>query len=179
MLCDTLKEVSFPKSLNSIGYDAFKGINIDAVFNVYPKTWPAIFARRLNHFYIGSETFGDFIYETLEDGTVNILEYKGNGETVNIPESIDGHKVTSINTQAFVLHFEIKTVTLPDGITSIADRAFAYLSRLSSINLPESLKFIDDTAFEGVLKDSPIFIVPKQTYAEEWVKTKGFKYQYQ
>ena len=38
----------------------------------------------------GAETFGDYEYSVLNDGTVEITGYSGSAEKVDIPEKIDG-----------------------------------------------------------------------------------------
>lgn len=49
----------------------------------------------------GAETFGDYEYSVLDDGTVKITGYNGSAETVVIPDTIDGKSVTSIGNGAF------------------------------------------------------------------------------
>lgn len=52
----------------------------------------------------GAETYGDFEYSVLDDGTVEITDYNGwKAEKVDIPEKIDGKSVTSIGNEAFVI----------------------------------------------------------------------------
>ena len=49
----------------------------------------------------GAETYGDFEYSVLDDGTVKLTDYNGSAEKVDIPKMIDGKSVTSIKYNAF------------------------------------------------------------------------------
>ncbi len=42
------------------------------------------------------ESYGDFEYEVLDDGTVKMTKYTGNAEIIDIPGEIDGRKVKQI-----------------------------------------------------------------------------------
>ncbi|MBO4276905.1 MAG: leucine-rich repeat domain-containing protein, partial [Clostridia bacterium] len=44
-------------------------------------------------FTASADTYGDYEYTVLSDGTVEITKYNGNEENVSIPEYIDGKKV--------------------------------------------------------------------------------------
>ena len=49
-----------------------------------------------------AETWGDYEYTVLEDGTVEIIKYVGNSTEVEIPAEIDGKSVTKISYEAFI-----------------------------------------------------------------------------
>lgn len=61
----------------------------------------------------GAETYGDFEYDVLDDGTVEITDYNGSAERVDIPAKIDGKSVTKIGSSAFSYHM-LSSVTIPD-----------------------------------------------------------------
>ena len=67
----------------------------------------------------GAETFGDYEYSVLDDGTVKITGYNGSAETVVIPDTIDGKSVTSIGNGAFEDCTSLTSVTIPDGVKCI------------------------------------------------------------
>ncbi|MBQ4451219.1 MAG: leucine-rich repeat domain-containing protein [Clostridia bacterium] len=105
-----------------------------------------------------NDTFvvGPFQYQILEDGTAEIVKYteginapaQVEGETVlEIPDSIEGHRVTSIGRFAFIGAKEFNRVNIPEGITRIGFWAFADCSFLETVILPESIRTIDDGAF--------------------------------
>ena len=97
----------------------------------------------------GAETYGDFEYRVLDDGTVEITDYNGSAEKVDIPEAIDGKSVTGIGDEAFYGCTSLASITLPDSVTSIGDWAVAYCSSLTSITLPDGVTSIGDGAFYG------------------------------
>ena len=48
-----------------------------------------------------AQEYGDFKYNVLNDGTVEIARYMGAGDVLEIPSEINGKSVTSIGTSAF------------------------------------------------------------------------------
>lgn len=66
-----------------------------------------------------AEIYGDFEYNVLDDGTVEITKYTGSSETIDIPNEINGRKVKQISS------------LFPDGCEN-----------LTSINIPESVEII-------------------------------------
>ena len=95
----------------------------------------------------GAETFGDYTYTVLGDGTVEITDYNGESDAgLVIPSELDGKKVTSIGEAAFEFA-EITSVTIPDGVTSIGDKAFQFCASLETVSIPASVKTIGDYAF--------------------------------
>ena len=95
----------------------------------------------------GAETFGDYTYTVLGDGTVEITEYNGESDAeLVIPSELDGKKVTSIGEAAFGFA-EITSVTIPDGVTSIGDKAFRHCTSLETVSVPDSVKTIGNYAF--------------------------------
>ena len=95
----------------------------------------------------GAETYGDFWYDILDDGTVEITDYSGSAENVNIPAEIDGKSVTSIGDNAFYNCSSIISITIPNSVTSIGDYAFDWCLHLKSITIPNSVTSIGYSAF--------------------------------
>ena len=96
-----------------------------------------------------AETYGDFDYSVLDDGTVEITKYIGSAEKVDIPEKINGKSVTSIGNYAFEYCENITSVTIPDSVTEIGHDAFRDCTSLKSITIPNSVTKIYYSAFEG------------------------------
>ena len=96
----------------------------------------------------GAETYGDFWYDILDDGTVEITDYSGSAENVNIPAEIDGKSVTSIGDNAFYNCSSIISITIPNSVTSIGDYAFDWCLHLKSITIPNSVTSIGYSAFK-------------------------------
>ncbi len=107
-----------------------------------------------------SETIhsGDWEYRLNEDGTAAIAGWNKDGESVVIPEEIDGLKVTAIGEFAFDTNSGLEEVTVPDTVTRIEMDAFNQCGSLTSIDLPDGITEIGDYAFHlcGSLVDVEI-----------------------
>ena len=97
----------------------------------------------------GAETYGDFNYSVLDDGTVEINGYSGSAEKVVIPEKIEGGSVVYIGSRAFKDCTSFKSITIPNSVTSIGESAFINCTNLTSITIPDSVTKIGMTAFLG------------------------------
>ena len=107
-------------------------------------------------------TYGDFEYTVLDDGTVEISYYGSSDKTVTIPSTIDGKKVTSIQSEAIFDCKNLTSITIPDSVTSIYDNAFFHCTELLSINVDANNKKYSSN--NGVLynKDmTEIVVFPK------------------
>lgn len=99
--------------------------------------------------YAEDLTFEDFIYMILPDGSVEIAQYTGSSEDVNIPEEIDNKSVTSIAGGAFTHNEIISQVVIPDSVISIGDHAFGECTALQSVTLSQNLQKIGELVFQG------------------------------
>ena len=97
----------------------------------------------------GAETYGDFEYGVLDDGTVEITGYNSSAEKVDIPKTIDGKSVTSIGEIAFSYCDSLTSITIPDSVTSIGESAFNGCTSLTSITIPNGVTSIGGWAFSG------------------------------
>lgn len=91
----------------------------------------------------------EFVYEKIDDTTISITGYRGNKETVVIPQTIDGYTVTQIgqvnyegdscasnysNSGKVVLGNEYpKKIVLPSTIKVISNGAFGYGSKFTNL----------------------------------------------
>ena len=87
-------------------------------------------------------TYGDYEYRVRDkDQTVYIMAYTGKEQVVNIPEQIDGKKVTGIAEYAFS-NDSIEIVNIPNTVTILYWMSFAKCNNLREINIPESVSDI-------------------------------------
>lgn len=94
----------------------------------------------------GAETYGDYEYAVLEDGTAEITAYSGKDENLIVPDTIDGKTVTRIGGAAFDGHIGLISVKIPKSVTSIGSGVsdsgvgngiFGLCSKLESITVDE------------------------------------------
>ena len=78
---------------------------------------------------------------------IELTKYQGKDAVVNIPEEINGVKVTAIGTECFYKKSKLTSVTMPDTIVSIGDQAFALCSALETVTWSKMLKHIGTEAF--------------------------------
>ena len=92
---------------------------------------------------------GDFsyVYVLLEDGTAEITGCGAELPSLTrIPDTLDGHPVTSIGADAFG-RFSFTELILPDTITGIGESAFASCNKLTVLTIPDSVVSIGNGAF--------------------------------
>lgn len=107
-------------------------------------------------FGASAETWRDYEYTVLEDGTVEITAYNGTETDVVIPSDIDGKTVTSIGNYTFD-GSEIKTIEINKNIKSIGYRALT-CSTFENISVSSDNEYYSSE--DGVLfnKDKTILI---------------------
>ncbi len=140
VLCDNslIKRITFPKSLNHIGTNAFRNCeNLSEIVFENPKTW------------ISPDAFEgtQWLAQHTEDFVVvngQLLKYNGNSEDIIIPEG-----VVHISEQAFKENEQIKTVTCSSTLETIWTYSFADCISLEKVILNDKLRIINLCAFEG------------------------------
>lgn len=100
-------------------------------------------------FSASAESYGDYEYTVLENGTVEITGYTGVEGEVVVPSEIDGMAVTGVGKEAFFERgeYRITSIFLPDGIISIGDSAFESCHKLKTVNIPKTVTQIGEMAF--------------------------------
>lgn len=96
---------------------------------------------------VSAETSGDYEYKILDDGTIEITDYFGDAAELEIPDTIDEMKVTSIGDEAFFNCSNLTSVTIPNSVVSIGDGAFWYCKGLKDITISDSITSISNSAF--------------------------------
>lgn len=94
-----------------------------------------------------AETYGDYEYKVLDNGTVEITKYSGTDEKVVVPSTINGKKVTSIGKSAFFYCTSLTSIAIPNSVTSIGESAFYECKSLTSITLPNTITSIGKSIF--------------------------------
>lgn len=97
--------------------------------------------------------YDDFEYEVLSNGTAEITNYTGSSSIVDIPDEIDGCKVTSIRSFAFSnefndFNFNADEVAIPESIENIENAAF-FDCNIKSITVDEKNSYYSSQ--DGVL----------------------------
>ena len=90
--------------------------------------------------------YNDFEY-VITGGKANITKYKGNAETVVIPEVIGGIPVRSIGKKAFYENNKISYLILSQNLREIGEEAFGWCVMLSKIEMPYGVETIGNYAF--------------------------------
>ena len=108
-----------------------------------------------------------------EEKTVQVIDYSGSNEVVNIPSSItyngEIYKVTAICYQAFKDYTNISGITIPASVSSIGYDAFAGCTNLASIKVEsgnpvfdsrENCNAIIETAINTLIQGCKNTIIP-------------------
>jgi len=115
-----------------------------------------------------ADVYGDFKYEMIDDYTVTITGYTGNGGDVTIPSTIDGKSVAEIDKSAFKDCKSLKSVVIPNSVTYIGPSAFSGCTGLTSITIPNSVTYIGNDAFSGCTGLTSITIPDSVTDIKDW-----------
>ena len=82
-------------------------------------------------------------YEILDDDTAEITALIGGDVTeFEIPDTIDGHTVTSIGEGAFSGRRLLTSITIPNTVTRICDGAFSNCDKLENVVIPDSVRSV-------------------------------------
>lgn len=80
---------------------------------------------------------GDYSYFLLEDGTAEIVEYRGTEVDVMVPSTLDGYVVSRIGREAFKYCDTMKSIGIPDSVTAIENNSFGYCVALTRISVSQ------------------------------------------
>lgn len=94
-------------------------------------------------------TSGDYSYTVLEDGTAKITKYNSPREVLvlEIPEELDGHKVSIIGSNSFAGLSNFNVIYTPSGVKTIEKDAFKGSSIKKAFLYKSALESIDEAAF--------------------------------
>ena len=90
-----------------------------------------------------------FRYSLNDDDEATILSYWGSDdqEEIDVPDTIDGYKVTAIGTAAYANNGRVRTVRIPSGVREIGEQAFINCYWMTAIYIPASVTTIKAHAF--------------------------------
>lgn len=117
-----------------------------------------------------------YIYSVSDFGTAEIQKVITDAEVIDVPEIIDGKKITYLEglsdekgetVSPFSYSKNLKTITLPDSIKSFGNRAFYGCKSLEKIVLPTDLHFVfGEEVFKNCRKLKYICIKHNSTCVE-------------
>ncbi len=91
-----------------------------------------------------------YSYYVLKDGNCRIISYnKRDKSLVEIPDSLDGHKVTGLGGTSHAWHQEIKKIIVPKTIQHMEDIEFGNCKNLKVILFKGDVKEIRESCFEN------------------------------
>ena len=141
----------------------------------------------------------DCEYIIQKDGTLKLSKYIGPGGDLEIPEELDGMKVTYIGDYVFYGCNFLTGITIPDSVIGIGNSVFWNCTSLTEITIPDSVKSIGEGAFYGCSSLTGITIpgsvisigkyalsncslltatVPRNSYAAQYCAGNRIKYMY-
>jgi hypothetical protein len=98
-----------------------------------------------------AETFGDYTYTILEDGTAEITDYVGNATELEIPSEIEGYVVSSIGHEVFRDYYNLVSVIIPNSVVNIGAMAFQDCRNLTTVVLPDNITVLGYQIFADCL----------------------------
>ena len=106
------------------------------------------------------------------DGEAMILGYSGPGGDLTIPETLDGYRVTMINSEAFEYKDTITSVKIPESVRFVGSGAFLCCSNLKQVSLPSGTKeissdlFMSCTSLESISIPSGVTSIGRSAFRE-------------
>lgn len=80
------------------------------------------------------------------DGSIRASSVSGE---VEIPTSVDGHKVTAVAERGFCSCTDLTTLKIPETVTSVGDEAFCDCPNLQKIEIPAAVETYGSSVLEG------------------------------
>ena len=148
---EQLKVLTYSKG-DTANYDKIYKLNDEeyykniAVINTYKK-------EIMTEQYVGFTYENDeYKYRVFNNEFVEILEYKGDKQHVNIPNYIAGLEVRYIANGAFIHNDSIIEANIPVSVREIGNAAFAFCKNLQRVVINGNVISYGDGAYEGCKK---------------------------
>jgi len=90
---------------------------------------------------------------TIDNGTVTIIQYHGDGGAVTIPDTIDGLPVMGIEYLTFHRSTGLTSSVIPDSVISIWGFTFTHSPAPATVRVQRSVNLVDWEDWQTVSKD--------------------------
>lgn len=119
---------------------------------------PTISAKNINIEKVsGEESKSGNFYYYVDDDTNNatITQYLGNSKSLTIPSTIDGYKVTKVESLAKienddeVINTTLETLNIGNNVQIIGSYGVTNFAKLKTVNIKSSVKVVENFAFDG------------------------------
>ncbi|MCM1132958.1 MAG: leucine-rich repeat domain-containing protein [Ruminococcus flavefaciens] len=107
---------------------------------------------------------------TIINNTATITGFSGEPVFIDIPDTVEGCKVTEIRDNAFYECSTLRNITIPDTVEKIGHHAFYACSALESIVIPDSVTeigmgcFCGDSALTSATVSDNISLLPESCF---------------
>ena len=168
----SIKSFAFPKTVTSIGEDAFQGCNFLKSI-VIPEGITYIGERAFQSCVNLNEVYISRTVVTIDDSA-----FSGCSNLKHVDFCYDGDSresdLSTIGRRSFFWCVRLEEVLLPDHVLSIGEEAFSDCGKAKTIRLSEDLLTIADNAFVGMSSLEEVRI-PRYTYSIPETAFKGCK----
>lgn len=119
---------------------------------------PTVSAKNINIEKVsGEESKSGNFYYYVDDDTNNatITQYLGNSKSLTIPSTIDGYKVTKIESLAKienndeVINTTLETLNIGNNVQIIGSYGVTNFAKLKTVNIKSSVRVVENFAFDG------------------------------
>lgn len=119
---------------------------------------PTVSAKNINiEKTSGEENKSGNFYYYVDDDTNNatITQYLGNSKSLTIPSTIDGYKVTKVESLAKienddeVINTTLETLNIGNNVQIIGSYGVTNFAKLKTINIKSSVRVVENFAFDG------------------------------
>ncbi len=106
-----------------------------------------------------SENFKKYenLFYSVKDEEVAIIDCLEEAEHVVIPDEIEGYPVTSIEKDAFLGCYKLKSIVLSNKLKQIGSCAFFGCDSLENITIPRSVKAVGERAFSYISEEANVY----------------------
>lgn len=89
-----------------------------------------------------------FEYRLKDDDSCELTGYSGSAEEINIPESIDGHRLTAVAAECFKGNEKCTVITVPGCVKTLGDRWAYGCTSLNKVKLKNGVKKIGSNSVD-------------------------------